>query len=233
MINQFTHTFNTPNYWTEFSKGGEYLQKRQINRIKKKWKKTIDISSTKLDFNFYRLCWRDMTGASNTRTLLSTIIPPQVFMVETLPYLRPTYFNGTEFEKSITYDVSLFLCGVFNSFVIDYLIRQRVQTHATMSHILELPIPRYTEEDAYYTEIVQDVGSLICGKPEFDDLKREVKIERIASTSDEQNAAMARINAYVAKIYDLTKNELEYVLSTFSDRTKCLKDDTLEEFVKL
>ena len=56
------------------------------------------------------------------------------------------------------------MCGLFNSFVIDFIIRQRISLHATMSHILELPIPRYNEEDPYFSEIVQNVGSKIQDK---------------------------------------------------------------------
>ena len=239
MIHQFTHIFAKPSYWIESTKGEEFLEDKQVNVIKMKYGKIIDKSSTDLHFNYYRLVWRDATGATNIRSLLSAILPPKVLSVATIPYLRPTYFNGTEFEKAISYDTLLFLCGVFNSFVIDYLMRQKIQSHATMSHVLELPIPRYSEKDEYFTEIVQDVGSLVCGEPEFEDLKKDVKIERIASTSDERNAAMARINAKVAKIYGLTENELKYILSKFSDSMSVvvpnqpLKDYTLEEFVKL
>ena len=211
----------------------KFLENTQIRRINKKYKTAINQSSTKLDCESFRLVWRDITSTTNTRTIISTIMPPEVFLVETLPYLRPNYFNGKEFQEAVPLSVTAFMCGLFNSFVIDFIIRQRISLHATMSHILELPIPRYSEKDPYFSEIVQNVGSLICTSPEFDSLKKELQIKKGVTDLQERERLMAQISAYTAKIYDLTKEELEYIISTFSEKNQPLKQRVLEEFNKL
>jgi hypothetical protein len=232
-MNQFSHRFASPEQWAEPKKAKKRLEETQIARIKRTYGVKLNHASTKLDCDFFRLCWRDLTQATNTRSLISTILPPGVFMVETLPYLRPNYFNGNDFEKAMSYDSILFLCGTFNSFVVDFIIRQRISIHATMSHVLELPIPHYGKNDKYFLDIVQHVGSLICTTPEFDPLKKELKIKKSVTDRNERQTLMAQINAYVAKIYDLSKSELEYVLSTFSVKNEPLKQLVLEEFNKL
>ena len=232
-IHQFSNTYAKPRYWAETTKGKKFLENTQIRRINKKYKTAINQSSTKLDCESFRLVWRDITSTTNTRTIISTIMPPEVFLVETLPYLRPNYFNGKEFQEAVPLSVTAFMCGLFNSFVIDFIIRQRISLHATMSHILELPIPRYSEKDPYFSEIVQNVGSLICTSPEFDSLKKELQIKKGVTDLQERERLMAQISAYTAKIYDLTKEELEYILSTFSEKNQPLKQRVLEEFNKL
>jgi len=130
-------------------------------------------------------------------------------------------------------ETMLFLCGLFNSFVIDYYLRQRISIHATMSHMEEIPIPRYSSKDPHFSDIVAKVGALICTTKEFDQLKKELQIKNVYQKPEDRLNATAQINAYVAKIYDLTREELEYVLETFSSKNDELKQKTREEFEKL
>jgi hypothetical protein len=238
-IHQFNHQFKEPTFWIDTKKGTDILRNRQKSRVTSELKKStkkgseIKYPDIKIDYDHYRLSWRDVTNETNTRTILCTILPPKVFSVYTLPYLRPNYFNGKTFEKAVSSETMLFLCGLFNSFVIDYFLRQRISIHATMSHMYEIPIPRYDLNDPYFSEIVENVGSLICTTKEFDQLKKEVKIKHVYTNDENRQKAMAQINAFVAKIYDLTREELDYVLSTFSDKNENLKQKTREEFEKL
>ena len=239
MIHQFNHKFKEPTFWIDSKKGIDILTNRQKNRITSKLKKfskkgqELKYPEIKIDYDHYRLTWRDVTSETNTRTILCTILPPKVFSVYTLPYLRPNYFNGLNFEKAISSETMMFLCGLFNSFVIDYYLRQRISIHATMSHMYEVPIPRYNSNDPYFSDIVKKVGSLICTTKEFDQLKNELKIENVCLNPPDRLNVMAQINAYVAKIYDLTREELEYILTTFSDKNDELKLKTREEFERL
>jgi len=196
------------------------LIKKNTEQIKllEKEKKQIKTPKIENHFDYYRLGWRDVTNETNVRTFLCTIIPKHVFLSYTIPYLRPIYFNGKNFEKAIPSDVMMFMCGLFNSFVIDFLVRRRISLHATMSHVLELPIPRYGKNDPYFSEIVERVGSLVCTTKEFDSLKSELQIKDSITEQSKRDEAIAQINAYVAKIYDITKEELEYILNTFPQK---------------
>ena len=64
-----------------------------------------------------RLAYRDVASASNRVTLIAAM-PANVVTTHTLFCLK----------HAVDRDVQLFLCGVFNSFVANYLVRMRVGT---------------------------------------------------------------------------------------------------------
>jgi len=238
MMHQFTHQYSTPRYWIDTEKGIEILKNMQIKRMKKQLKKEKKddpkiLSNVKIDFDFYRLIWRHITNATNQRTLIATVVPPKVFLIETVPYLRPNFFDGEKFIQAVDNKTILFLCGLFNSFVVDFIIRQRVSTHATASHVIELPIPRLNENDKYFQEIVERAAKLICTTPEFDNLKKKINISNGVTDLKEREILIAQINAYATKIYNLTREELEYILNSFPIVDNSIKQQTLSEFDKL
>lgn len=236
IIHQFTHVFSSPRYWIDRTKAMKDLLTRETKKIsaliKKQTKsKTIDhMPPIKLDCEYYRLAWRDITNATNTRTLIATILHPGAFLGNTLNYLKPVYFNGNSYVYSIPIRETLFLCGLFNSFVIDFILRQRVATHANMFYVSELPIPRYSDTDRFFSEVTDRVGSLICTTKEYDRLKIDAKIKNSVTDEPTRQLLIAQINAYVAKIYELTQEELEYILDSFPIVEKSIKESVLFEF---
>ena len=186
-----------------------------------------------LDYDQYRLVWRDITNATNSRTLISTILPPNVFVGRTLNCINAVIFNGKEYVHPLTVEELVCLSTFLNSFVVDFIVRHRVTLHVTHFNMKELPIPRLSKKDKYFTEIVEKSGSLICTTKEFDKLKQELKIKESITESEERQIVMGQLNAIVAKIYGLTKEELEFILDSFSNKNNELKQKTLEEFEKL
>ena len=73
-----------------------------------------------------------MASASNRLTLIAAIVPAHVVTTHTLFCLK----------GNVNPDVQLFLCGILNSFVANYLVRMRVNTHVTVSIMERLPVPR-------------------------------------------------------------------------------------------
>ena len=87
-----------------------------------------------------------------------------------------------------------FLCGLFNSFVLNYLTRLRVTTHVTTTIVERLPVPRLDEGHAAFREIALLARCL----------SRQPSIE-----------VAARVQACVARLYELTPEEFDHVLATF------------------
>ena len=87
-----------------------------------------------------------------------------------------------------------FLCGLFNSFVVNYLVRLRVNTHVTTAVVEGLPIPR------------RSAGPRAC---------REIAaLARLLARRVDETAS-ARLQALVAGLYQLSVEEFEHVLGTF------------------
>jgi len=63
-----------------------------------------------------------------------------------------------------------------------------------------------------------------------DFLKYQKAIPFLTISDDERIKLISQINAYVAKVYHLTKEEFEYILQTFPIVEEELKRNSLEEF---
>lgn len=239
MIHQFTNTFGEPRYWLEWEPAIKKLASAEQKKINSQIKKTNnskkEIKSPPLQFQHesYRLAWRHVSRSTDTRTMICTILPPNTFQSDSLYFIKPIYFDGIKYQKSISTKETLYLCGVLNSFVIDFIIRHRVSINISTFFVHELPIPRIDESNLYFNEIVRLTGELICTTNDFDNLKTELGIKNQINDSDERQNSIAKINAYAAKIYDFSKEELEYVLSTFTSVNNEIKEKIMIEFERL
>jgi hypothetical protein len=124
-----------------------------------------------------------VAGAANRLTLIAAILPAGCVSTHTLFCLR----------GRLPLHAQHFLCALFNSFVLNYLVRLRVTTHVTTAIVEHLPVPAAGRTPAY--------GEVAA-------LGRCLHRRR-----DPQ--AIARLNARVAKMYGLSAEEFAHVLSTF------------------
>ena len=105
-----------------------------------------------------------------------------------------------------------------NSFVADYLLRQRVTAHLTFFLLSQLPVPRVVKGDLAYAAIQHRSAQLICTGPEFDDLAKHVglKDHRAGAIEPTQRSKLrAELDGLVAHLYGLTEAEFAHILSTF------------------
>ena len=135
-----------------------------------------------------RLVYRDVASATNRLTLIAAIVPARAVTTHTLFCLK----------SPLTIPDQHVLCGLLNSFVANYLIRPRVNTHVTVSLLSRLPVPIVRTGEPYYDELLS--------------LARRLSYAR---ESVETMPEYALLQALVAKLYRCTADEFEHVLSTF------------------
>lgn len=162
----------------------------------------------------------------NERTLVSTVIPKNVFCGNSIL---------SNIEGFQNYAEILFCVAMLDSFVIDWVIRQKVTTNINMFYIYQLPIPRITADEPFFDDIVTRAAKLICTTAEFADLWNEVMEtpwtpECGATDEAERNRLRAELDGMIANIYGLTYEEFEYILSTFPLAPQAQKDAALECF---
>ena len=131
-----------------------------------------------------RLAYRDVASATNRVTLIAAVLPRGVVSTHTVFCVR------TPLPPTAHY----FLCGMFNSLVVNYLVRLRVTTHVTTAVIERLPIPTREDAPAAFEEIATLARVLERGH---------------------NGEAFARLNARAAQLYQLSADEFRYVLDTF------------------
>ena len=219
MVHQFTHQFSKPRYWVDEIEGRKAVLGRSESD-----------KAQKLDYQCYRLGFRSVASSTNERSLIASIVPKSIFcgnsLLVSLRYLEDNQISLNNSEM-------LFSAVVFNSFVIDYCVRQKVTTNINMFYIYQLPIPRLTESDRYFSEIVQRAAKLICTTPEYDELAQEVGLASHTNgiTNESERAKLrAELDGMIAHLYGLTEEEFAYILSTFPIVAEPVKQAALEAY---
>ncbi|MBR8828237.1 MAG: ATP-binding protein [Gomphosphaeria aponina SAG 52.96 = DSM 107014] len=219
MIHQFTHTWGKPKYWIDENEGRKAVLKRGEKD-----------NGQILDYQRYRLGFRDVASSTNERTMIATIVPRNVFAGNTLVIAHPL-----ENLKELLLAVS-----ILNSVTCDSMIRQKVTAHCNMFYVYQLPVPRLREKDQYFQEIVARGAKLICTTPEFDQLAEEVglippnpplKGGNYGVTEETERAKIrAELDGIIAHIYGLTEEEFSHILSTFPIVSEVTKQAALTEY---
>ena len=167
------------------------------------------------------LGWRDITNSTNERTTIASILPKSA-CGDTVLLMLPQVKNQ-----------SLISCLVtnLNSLVFDFVAKQKVAgTHLKYFTMRQLPVispETYTEKDIKYIsdrvlELVytawdmqpfaKDMG--YDGEPFIWDGAYKVRNAIPHTAPHEQRRAILRaeLDAYYAKLYGLTRDELRYIL---------------------
>jgi hypothetical protein len=146
MIHQFDAFFAEPSYWVEEVSAIERLANR---------------SGT--DYREYRIAYREISNATNQRTLIASFLPRNIFCNHKL-------FVSTGLEL----DKGMFVLALLNSYVLDYVVRPRVNTSVSLYMVKQLPIPRLTAGHPAFDALVERAARLVCTRAEFADLWRAV-----------------------------------------------------------
>jgi hypothetical protein len=191
-----------------------------------------------------RLAFRDIARNTDDRTLIASVLPASVFTGNTLNYFVPWRFNLEEvlaqlpalkdcYEYAQPLEVVAYLCGVLNSFTLDYIVRFKVTAHVNMFYFYQLPVPRLSVDDAYCKAIVTRAARLICVGPEFDKLRAELLGDvnaHVATDAAERKQLQCEIDGLVAHLYNLTEKEFHHVLNSFPRLNQSDKDLLLDTY---
>jgi hypothetical protein len=219
MIHQFTHQYALPKYWLDEKEARQALLKRG----------EVDKGQI-LDYQTYRLGFRDVARNTDIRTMIATILPPNVFCPHTMS------LEKIDKQPTINLKERCYLLSIFNSFVFDRSIRDKVTSHLSFFYIYQTPIPRLREGDKYFQEIVEKAAKLICISEEFDELAKEVGIgsHKNGVTEETERAKIrAKLDAIVGHLYELNEIEFQHILSTFPLVPESVKTATLKAYQNL
>ncbi len=211
------HMTNDSNLFREGRLGGlPLLEGKNIEQFTHQWKDApvarytvqekevyANLKPENIYHKGYCLGFRDVASSTNYRTLLATIIPPGYVCGNTINIVRNDDIR-----------VLCYLCGVVNSFIIDYIIRQKVSAHVNMFYFLETPVPRISS-GPLFEEIVKKTAQLVATTPEFDQLKKEIGISHGLVNENDRLLGRAQLDVAVAKLYGISKEDLAYILDKF------------------
>ena len=240
MINHYDADYLAPQYWIDES--------------------LLSIKTQNNRFKYFRLVYRKLAASTNERTLISSFIPRNCSFLYSLVSFIPDETDASDYSKKA------YLSALFNSLVLDFILRNKVTTNITMFHLKTLPVPRLSNKNVFFDQLLGKAARLICTttdfarlwynlfktdwqSPEFwypssapidnygpaheQEIRRRLRDEagkltpewgphcgvhdRLPDRRDTGDRAQLRaeIDAYVAHLYGLSRDDFAYILDTF------------------
>jgi len=150
-----------------------------------------------------RLAYRDVASATNRLTLIAAVIPARAATTHTLFCLK----------SPLSVDAQQVLCCLLNSFVANYLIRMRVNTHVTVALVSRLSVPVVPGTSSTFERLARLGRTLGSGRGLTEDMPE-----------------YAEVQALVAHLYDLSEQDFEHILETFPLIPREVKERSLRDF---
>ena len=175
----------TPRYWVDYSLVQSRLQQ-------KAWTQG------------WTLAWRNIARSTDERTVMASVLPSTVGCGDTVMMLMPQVDDKH----------AACLLALLNSLVVDYVERiKQAGVHASIFYVKQLPV---LPPEAFAPEDVVFIAARVAQLTRTaDDINAVWLIEYPAYTFQEPRERLqirAELDAYIAKMYGLTREELQYIL---------------------
>ena len=179
----------------------------------------------------YLAGWRDICRSTDERTIISTVIP-RAGVAHTMPL-----FFSSQPPKYLAA-----LLGNLASLTLDFVARVKVGgTHLTYGYFKQLPVlppERYSELDLEF--IARRVLELTYSANDMKPWAEDLGYDGLSFPWDPERRAQLRaeLDAYYARLYGLTRDELRYILDPAdvmgedypSETFRVLKNNEMREF---
>ena len=155
-----------------------------------------------------RIAFRDVTRATDSRTIRAALVPPRVFLVHNSPFfLLP---RGGERDEA-------FLLGLLSSLPLDWYARRFVETHLTYFVINPFPVPRPGPDSPLRDRVIALAGKLAAQDERFAEWARRLGVACGPLDADEKQDHIRQLDAVAAHLYGLTESQLVHIFETFHE----------------
>lgn len=152
-----------------------------------------------------RPAFRDVTRATDSRTVRAALIPPRVFLTNKAPYLA-FVANDPRSEAACL--------GILNSLPFDWQSRRFVEINLNFFILEGLRIPNL--DDATFDAVAQAAARLSCPDERFADFADATGVKYGPIEPDEREGLRAEIDAQVARAWHLTSDDIEVIFTDFT-----------------
>ncbi|EJA2994395.1 class I SAM-dependent DNA methyltransferase, partial [Campylobacter jejuni] len=227
MIHQFDANFSQTTYFLEKAKLDEHLKSKELYRAKKATGKELNPKLIKYDREFFRLGYRKISRDTDERTLIASLLPKNCGGADSTYSNIPKQYvlkDDVICMDIVPYERILFVLALFNSLVVDFIIRNMVQINVSKSYLERIPLPQPSDEEIQNNEIYKTLAknALLLQlyndqNHHFDELKQEfnIKNEEIPKTKKAYDILRAKNDLLVKELYGLSDDEFSYMISTF------------------
>ncbi|WP_241432042.1 BREX-1 system adenine-specific DNA-methyltransferase PglX [Haloferax mucosum] len=210
--------------------GGEETRKSQKafvnNLLEEKRGEPLSASDVKLDCEEYRIVFRDIARSSDERTMIASVIPPEIVCLDSVRTVKPYEIgvNGevledsplhSAYKREFTNEELFVFVGLLNSIPFDFLIRTKVNTHIPKYKFEESQTPRLTEGDEWFDYLWKRAARLNCYGEEFEEMRDRLGGIEPATTMEERREIQAELDAAAFHAYGLDREQTAFVLDDF------------------
>ncbi|HEY1351678.1 MAG TPA: N-6 DNA methylase [Ktedonobacteraceae bacterium] len=229
MIYQFACDYAQPRYWIEHHTGVTEVARR-VKLTKYRLSDTWAAPAPKLGCENFRLVYRKIASNTNEVTLITAILPMHNFIGHSLDeFVQWAYVPAPVPAWLENFDEShkLFLMVLLNSFVLNFVIRQKISANVSAYLLNQLPIPRLPATHPISQALVPLAARLTCVDERFAPLWESLARQH-PGTMDlawspgcavrepgDRAKIRAEMDARVADLYHLSEKDFAYLLSTF------------------
>jgi hypothetical protein len=159
-----------------------------------------------LPCNHARIAFRDVSRATDSRTVRVALIPPKVILNHKAPYFL--WPQGDERDAA-------YLLGVLASLPLDWYARRFVETSLTFFILNPFPIPRPPRTSPLWQRAVALAGRLASVDDRYERWAKAVGVGCGPLEAAEKDGHIRELDAVVAHLYRLQERHLVHIFETF------------------
>lgn len=199
--------------WADPEKGKERLQqKRQwsfkMSRTFSEFSKNYILNHETLPCLSARVAFRDISRATDRRTVRPALVPPKVFLTNKAPYFL--WPRGDEKDEA-------YLLGVLSSIPLDWYARRFIETSVNYHILKKFPIPRPDRNSPLWQRIVEISGRLASVDDRFNEWAEKVGVNYGSLEDDRKKSMIYELDAVVSHLYGLSEEDVRLIFQTFHE----------------
>ena len=153
-----------------------------------------------------RIAFRNITRSTDSRTVITSLVPPSVGIANHAPYLFTNEDIPTE----------AFLLGIMSSIPFDWVARRIVEINLNFFIFNSLPIPLPPSNSPHKAELQTLAARLAAVDDRYADWAKQAGVTvGSVKSEDEKQDIIHRIDALVAHLYGLDETDLQTIFETF------------------
>jgi hypothetical protein len=153
-----------------------------------------------------RIAFRDMTRATDSRTVIPCLLPAGTGAMEKAPVIVQRQGGAVETAA---------LLGIMSSIPFDWYMRRWVEMKLSFELLNPSPIPDVDVKSTLGARLVELSARLAAVDSRFDTWAAEVGVPTGSVAPDKKDDLIAELDAIVSLLYGLTEDQVEHVFATF------------------
>ena len=198
--------------WADEKRVTEFLQKKRLQQRRTSSSAFYELDekicndSSTLPFKRSRIAFRTVTRTTDTRTLISALVPPGTLLTNSAPYLLNR--GGNERDEA-------FVLGLLSTRILDWYSRKTIELNFNFHIFNNLPVPAFHSADEL-EEFINISARLAAPDNRFQEWADSLGIKVGTVIADSEKFELTtRLEALTAKGFGLNEKEIGHIFSTF------------------